>query len=86
MEPMGRAGQRRAILGQLSALLAGGQMSSARLGSREGAHYAAGRGGRRFGCLPEACAGREGGVGQQASISRRAGFSRLAAGSLFCRA
>ena len=26
-------------------------------------HYAAGRGGRRFGCLPEACAGREGAAG-----------------------
>ena len=83
MEPRGRAGQRRAILGQLCALLAGGQMSSARLGSREGAHYAAGRGGRRFGCLPEACAGREGVVGQQASISRRAGFSRLASAHFF---
>ena len=59
MEPTGRAGQRRAILGQLSALLAGGQMSSARLGSREGALSAGGRGRRCFGCLQKAWAGGE---------------------------
>ena len=43
MEPIGSAGQRRALLGQLCALLAGGpKWSSARLGSREGAQTPAG--------------------------------------------
>ena len=65
MEPMGRAGQRRAILGQLCALLAGGQMSSARLGSREGALSAGGRGRRCFGCLADVYAGGEESLGSE---------------------
>ena len=65
MEPRGRAGQRRAILGQLCALLAGGQMSSARLGSREGALSAGGRGRRCFGCLADVYAGGEESLGSE---------------------
>ena len=61
----GTRGAAVGFLGQLCALLAGGQMSSARLGSREGALSAGGRGRRCFGCLADVYAGGEESLGSE---------------------
>ena len=83
MEPMGRTGSGGRFPGSLACSSRAAQNGRA-LGWAAGrGHCAVGRGRRCFGCLPEACAGREGVVGPQASISRRAGFSRLAAAHFF---
>ena len=69
-QPRGRAGQRRALLGQLCALLAGGpRWSSARLGSLGGGHYAAGRGRRQLWMRAGACARGGGGRGAAGASS-----------------